>query len=72
MKIIITEKGTSIEGKGTITTLFALLTKGIEAVLLAAMQSGELDFCQALAIVLDCTYYAKQEINEVLGGNDHV
>lgn len=72
MKITITEKGTSIEGKGSVTTLFALLTKGIEAVILAAIQTGELDACQALAMVLDCTYYAKEEIMEIqMGCEEH-
>lgn len=69
MKIVITEKQASIEGKGSVTTIFALLTKCIEAVLLAAVQTGELDFCQALAMVLDCTYYAKEEINEMVRGD---
>lgn len=71
MKIIITEKGTSIEGKGSVVTLFALLTKGIEAVILGAMQTGELDFCQALAMVLDCTYYAKEKINAMVRGEEN-
>lgn len=71
MKITITEKGTCIEGKGSVTTLFALLTKGIETVLLAAVQTGELDFFQALAMVLDCTYYAKEEINALVRGEEH-
>ena len=71
MKIIITEKGTSIEGMGDVTTLFTLLTKGIEAVLLAAVQTGEMNFCQALAMVLDCTYYAKEEINVMLRGDEN-
>ena len=72
MKMIITEKSTSIEGNGSVITLFALLTKGIEAVVLAAVQAGELDACQALAMVLDCTYYAKEEIMEIqMGGKEH-
>ena len=71
MKIIITENGASIEGKGNVRILFALLTKGIEAVLLAAMQTGEMNFCQALAMVLDCTYYAKEEIREMMRGEEN-
>lgn len=71
MKMIITEKSASIEGKGSVTMIFALLTKAIEAVLLTAMQTGKLNFCQALAMVLDCTYYAKEEINEMIRGEEH-
>lgn len=71
MKITITENGTTIEGKGSVTTLFVLLTKGIEAVLLAAVQSGEMTFCQALSMVLDCTYYAKEEIHAMLRGEEN-
>lgn len=48
MKIVITETQASIEGKGNVTTIFALLTKCIEAVLLAAIQTGELDFVKHL------------------------
>lgn len=71
MKITIAENGTTIEGKGSVTTLFALLTKGIEAVILAAIQTGELDFCQSLAMLLDCTYYAKEEINTMVRGEEN-
>lgn len=71
MKMIITEKSASIEGKGSVTMLFALLTKAIEAALLAGMQTGELDFCQALAMVLDCTYYAKEEIHAMARGEEN-
>jgi len=65
MKIIITEKGTTIEGKGSSKVLLALLTKGIEAVILALMNYHNLDILQAGFLVYQCVSTAAYEVLEM-------
>jgi len=65
MKIIITEKGTTIEGKGSSKVLLALLTKGIEAVILALMNYHNLDILQAGFLVYQCVSRAAYEVLEM-------
>ena len=65
MKIIITEKGTTIEGKGSSKVLLALLVKGIEAVMLALMNYPNLDITQAGFLAYQCVSRAADEVLEI-------
>lgn len=65
MKIVITEKGTTIEGQGNSKLLLALLVKGIEAVMLALMQYPNLDITQAGFLAYQCVNTASEEVFEM-------
>jgi hypothetical protein len=65
MKIIITETGTTIEGKGNSKLLLALLVKGISAVMLALLQYPELDVTQAGFLAYQCVSTAADEVLEM-------
>lgn len=65
MKIVITEKGTVIEGKGTPQLILALLVKGIAAVMVALMQYPNLDITQAGFLAYQCVSTAADEVLEM-------
>jgi len=70
MKMIITEKQCSIEGKGNPELLLALLIKGIEAVILALIQQCHMDITQAGFLVYQCVSTAADEVLEMTEGKN--
>lgn len=62
MKIVITENSASIEGRGNMRLLLALLTKGIVSVMIALIQSEKLSVMQAGFIVYQCVHKASEEV----------